>query len=158
MKTFVFFFLAAIALGCGSTQPVTNYSEASILKAVENKEYIFVATQMIPQRGRTFNLNSYYDVVVSEDSVISFLPYFGRAHTAPVNPADGGITFTSTNFTYSSTTPREGRWEIKIRPEDETSVLDMLLTVFKGGSAYLSVNFINRTPVSFNGYVIPRND
>lgn len=128
--------------------------EASgIVRAIETKNFIFKASSATPQRGRMRQLTSEYEVVVRPDTIISFLPYFGRAFTAPINPSDGGIKFTSTDFTYAAGEKKKRRWEIQINPKDVPDVTTLYLTIFDNGSASLRVNSINRTPISFNGYV-----
>ena len=127
--------------------------ESTIQQAVETKNFIFKASSATPQRGRIRQLTSEYDLIVRPDTIISFLPYFGRAFTAPINPSEGGIKFTSTDFAYSISKKKKSSWEIKITPKSVPDVTDLYLTVFDNGSASLRVSSINRTPISFNGYV-----
>src|SRR4051812_10006074 len=74
---------------------------AQIQNLVNSKNYVFVAQTVLPLGGRVRNLTSPYDLKVAGDTVISDLPYFGRAFVAPIDPAEGGIRFTSTNFSYN---------------------------------------------------------
>lgn len=127
-------------------------SEALISRAVETQNYVFKAQQAMPSAGRTRQLNTDYDLRVSKDSVASWLPYFGRAYQAPMDPTKGGIQFTSTDFDYS-TNPRNDGWEITIKPKDTRDVQELFLTVFKNGSATLRVSSISRQPISFGGVV-----
>jgi hypothetical protein len=98
-------------------------------------------------------LTSDYSLTVRKDSVISYLPYFGRAYTAPIGKTSGGIEFTSTDFVYTSKQNKKGGWQIEIKPNDETDVRQMLLTVSKNGYGSLSVTSNNRQAISFNGYI-----
>src|SRR4051812_38808283 len=68
---------------------------------VQSKSFVFVAQNVTPLGRRMINLTSTYDVRLSKDTIISELPYFGRAYVAPLDPAEGGINFTSTKFTYT---------------------------------------------------------
>ena len=47
---------------------------------------------------RSIYLSPYYYLKVSKDTVVAYLPYFGRAYTAPADPTEGGIKFTSTKM------------------------------------------------------------
>jgi Domain of unknown function (DUF4251) len=127
--------------------------QSSIQQAIETKNFIFRPSSATPQRGRIRQLTSEYELVVRADTVISFLPYFGRAFTAPINPTDGGIKFTSTDFVYSAGEKKKGRWEIRINLKDVSDVTALYLTVFDNGSASLRVSSVNRTAISFNGFV-----
>ena len=64
--------------------------EPTTQQIVESKNYIFKAESVNPQRGRFRYLTSAeYDLVVTSDTVIAYLPYFGRAYSAPINPSEG---------------------------------------------------------------------
>src|SRR5687768_3644853 len=72
----------------------------SIQHLLESKRFVFDARTVSPIGGPTRQLTSSYDFTVKGDSVLSFLPYFGRAYVAPMTSADAGLRFTSTDFSY----------------------------------------------------------
>jgi hypothetical protein len=126
--------------------------EALINRIVTEQTYTFKAQTVMPTTGRTRQLNDNYDVTIRKDSVSSWLPYFGRAFTAPMDPTKGGIQFTSTDFEYSTSQRNDG-WEITIKPKDTRDVQELFFTIFKNGSATLRVSSISRQPISFGGYI-----
>lgn len=126
--------------------------EAAMKKTLESKNFTFNAQSASPMRGGNINLTAEYDVRISGDSVISYLPYFGRAFVAPMNPNENGMQFTSTKFTYASTVKKSG-YEIVIKPTDTKDVKQMVLNVSNNGYGTLSVTNLNRDPISFYGYV-----
>jgi hypothetical protein len=151
MKSLIYIALITMLAGTMSVQaqskdPVENK------RIVEAKNFVFSAQTATPQRGRLVNLTSEYDLTIAGDSIIAFLPYFGRAYTAPIPGAEGGIKFTSTNSSYSMT-PKKGKWEIVIRPKDVSDVQELYLDIFDNGSANLRVTSVNRSAISFNGYI-----
>ncbi|MEO8405819.1 MAG: DUF4251 domain-containing protein [Chitinophagaceae bacterium] len=121
---------------------------------VSEKNFVFKAQTALPMGGRTVNLTSEYDVTIRPDSVISFLPYYGRAYSAPIDPTKGGIQFTSTDFGYESGKGKKGRWQITVKPRDAHDVQQLNLTVFENGSASLNVTDQNRQSITFQGYVV----
>ncbi len=123
-----------------------------VKKMVESKNYIFIAQRVIPRSSSSRILTTDYDLTVTGDSVISYLPYFGRAYSAPLDPTKGGIQFTSTKFEYKQIKDGD-EWEITIRPKDAADVQELYLTIFDNGRATLAVNNTNRQSISFNGYV-----
>lgn len=129
-----------------------DMDSSSIRQKVESKQFKFVAQTANPMRGRVIQLTSLYDLQVSGDSVIATLPYFGRAYSAPVNPSDNGINFTSVKSDYQSSFMKK-RWEVKIRPRDVQTINEMNLTIHPNGRATLQVNSNNRQPISFNGFI-----
>lgn len=144
------FFAMVIAI---SSMPHAQQKETVIKNKVEGRSYVFMAQSVSPMRGSMHQLTTEYDLRVSPDSIISWLPYFGRAFSAPVNASEGGIKFTSTNFNYTSVNRTKGGWDITIKPKDAADVNQLLLTVFASGSASLQVISNNREPITFNGYI-----
>ncbi len=131
-------------------------ASSEIQNLIVSKNYVFVAQTVLPLGGRVINLTSSYDVRVSGDTVASILPYFGRAFVAPINPSEGGIHFTSTNFIYKVNGRKKGGWDITILPKDSKDVRQMLLTVSESGYGTLQVVSNNRQQISYNGYVKER--
>ena len=127
---------------------------ASITKKIETKTYTFVAEYAQPMRGGQKYLTSEYDLRVVKDSVIAFLPYFGRVYMdVPVYPTDDGVKFTSTKFDYTITPKKKGGWTITIKLNDVKRTSKLTLDVFTNGSASLQVISNTRDPISFSGYI-----
>ncbi|MGJ7032866.1 DUF4251 domain-containing protein [Niabella hirudinis] len=156
--------LSAISiLSSCTSQKQTAGTSAAVAEAITTQQYTFVASSVFPTEDSRFNprvlipnasnlyqLTSRYDVRITPDSVIAYLPFFGRSYTAPIDPAKGGIKFTSTKFEYKKTL-RKNNYEIEITPKDNNEVRSLYLTVTPSGFASLRVTNLNRTPISFNG-------
>lgn len=97
-------------------------------------------------------LTSEYDMTVTENKIVTYLPYFGVAYAAPINPAEGGVNFTSTNFNYIPAERKKG-WQILIKPNDVQDVQQLILDVSKGGFSTLQVISTNRQAISYTGYI-----
>ena len=120
---------------------------------VTEKNFVFRPQTALPTRGRAIQLTSYFDLKVSKDTMISNLPYYGRAYSASINPSENGLNFTSTNFDYTVTPRKKGGWEVLIKPKDANNVREMTFTIFENGTASLYVTSNNRESISFNGYI-----
>jgi hypothetical protein len=131
--------------------------QAAAVKAmIEAQRYVFKAQSVIPTGGRFRQLNtSDYDLKVGKDTIESYLPYFGRAYSAPMDPTQGGIKFTSTKFDYQLKETKKG-WEVTIKPTDGGDARQLFMTIFSNGTASLQVTSTNRQPISFNGYIAER--
>jgi hypothetical protein len=125
----------------------------NIAELINNQRYKFTARTVLPSGGRVVQLTTTYDLQVTKDSVISFLPYFGRAYTAPIGNTNAGIQFTSTNFSYTKEDKKKGGWLITIKPNDFQDIQQMFLTVSSGGSASLQVTSNSRQAISYNGII-----
>jgi hypothetical protein len=150
-------FMVLTAVRCSNEVYAQNKTEdeAVVSRIVSEQKYIFKAQTVMPTTGRTRQLNDNYDVSISKDSVSSWLPYFGRAFSAPMDPTRGGIQFTSTDFEYSSAQRNDG-WDITIKPKDTRDVQQLFFTIFKNGTATLRVSSISRQPISFGGHIVEK--
>lgn len=153
-KRFLSFFTMAVVV---FSMAHAQQKETDIKNKIQAKSYVFMVQSVSPMRGSMRQLTPEYDLRVSPDSIISWLPYFGRAYSAPINASEGGIKFTSTNFTYTVMNRNKGGWDITIKPKDATDVNRLFLTVFANGSASLQVISNNRDPITFNGYISKGN-
>lgn len=142
MKTLFFsrktvsLFLFTLAVFAAHAQIETRPYKADTLPQLINaKHYTIVATTAMPLSGNVRQLTSYYSLKVSGDSVICDLPYFGRAYTAPLDPSEAGIQFTTTKFDYTSTERKKGRWEITIVPKNVSTADKLFITIFSNGNA-----------------------
>ncbi len=138
-------------IGCSSTKPAVKLNADDIQGMINNKNFVFIADRVNPLRGRSRQLTSEYDVTIKNDSLVSFLPYFGRAYQAPMDPSKGGIQFTSTNFSYEVN--KNKSWSVLIRPNDYHEVQQLAFSIFDNGSATLFVTNLNKDPITFNGYI-----
>jgi len=94
-----------------------------------------------------------YDLKISKDSVEAYLPYFGRAYTATMNPNDSGVKFKSKDFSYKSEQKKKGNWVITIKPKDNKDGHQMVLHVGVNGYAFLNVTSNNKQSISYMGYI-----
>jgi hypothetical protein len=146
--------LTGMAFACYylvTAQPSDKQQE--IENSIKSRHFIFVAQTLSPMSGSMRNLTSVYDLKVSGDTLISSLPYIGRAYSAPINPSEAGFNFTTTHFNLDQKPRKKGGWDIIISPKDAGDVRQMVLTAFPNGSATLRVTSNNRQPISYNGYI-----
>lgn len=125
----------------------------SLKNMVDSQNFVFEAQSVTPLRGNFRMLTSPYDVVVSKDTLSSYLPFFGRAYTPQINQTQSPLDFTSTSFSYSVSLNKKGGWYVTIKPKDETDIQQYLFTIFDNGNANLSVTSTSRDAISFNGNV-----
>jgi hypothetical protein len=128
--------------------------EAEIRQIIDSQNFVFKPQTALPMGGQSRQLTSDYDLRVTKDKVVSYLPYYGRAYSSTPGTSVGPLDFTSKNFEYNITpTKKNDGWDIVIKPKDGQQVREMLLTAFKNGSANLTVTSNDRQNISFNGYI-----
>lgn len=158
MRRFLFygltFFLLVTVWSCGSTQSAAEKERlaSEVKEALAQSSFRFEATYAYPTGYRPIYLSPYYDVTVSPDSVKAYLPYYGRAYRAPMDPREGGFQFTSTDFTYRyGPGTRKGSWMAHITIFDLDRPVTLSFDIWENGSARLVVNDFNRQAISFQG-------
>lgn len=155
MKTFITSILIAILLvGCKATEKLSKEEIiANTTEKIENQHYTFLAERAIPMGGKSINLNYNYNLKISKDTVIAYLPYFGRAYVAPTSSDDSGIKFTSTDFEYSTSEKNKGMWNINIKTKDNQKGYQLSLNISDNGRATLNVHDHQRQSITFYGQI-----
>jgi hypothetical protein len=139
------------------SQNKTQKQNLEIQNLLQQKEYVFKAEYAMPSIGPSRYLNADYDVVISKDTLNSYLPYIGRVYSAPFDPRDLGLDFVSTQFEYKSEPAKKDSWNIMITPHDAKDVRQLTLNVFNNGTASLHVISDNRQPIVYSGYITKRD-
>lgn len=152
-----FIILAAVIAACSNsrnTKTDQSMDSVSVRDLIRAQNFVFIPRYVIPMTGRRRELTEGYELSISKDSLISYLPFFGRGYTAPISPSDVDFDFTSVNFTYT-VTPGNG-WKISIKPRDQMYLQEMFLRIFENGSASLNIISINRSSISYDGQIARR--
>ena len=159
IKTITAILVVTIGLlffGCGASQSATEKAQQAqfLSEKIESFNFKFIATHAYPQNFNPVYLSSPYDVKVSSDTVQAYLPYYGRAFSAPMDPSEGGIKFTSTDFKYEIEKGRKaGNWIIKIITADTNRPFELNFNLWDNGSGSLNVQDRDRQNISFQGSV-----
>jgi Domain of unknown function (DUF4251) len=145
------FFLAS----CGPSKQSASLTETEVTNMVYAKEFTFRADQMMPTGGRSRMLTEAYLFKVSPQELSADLPYMGRAFTANISTTDGGMRFTSRDFSYQQNPGKKNSWTVTINPRDQSDVRECILTIQSNGTADLSINSNKRQPIRYNGHIQP---
>jgi hypothetical protein len=150
--------MGALFFSCSSSKKTTKLNVEDIRSMINAQRFNFVAERVNPLRGSSRQLTGNYEVQVKTDTIACYLPYFGRAFQAPIDPTKGGLDFTSYKFTYSVTLNNKDEWQVYINPKDFSEVQQLYFQIFGNGTATLNIINTNRDPISFYGYIEKIND
>ena len=158
MKTSVLKFtavlIAILFIGCKAGESLSKEEKATrIENSINSRSYTFTARTAIPTGMKSINLTSDYSLKVRKDSIDSYLPYFGRAYTAPMDPLEGGIKFVSTDFEYKISEKKKGGWDVDIQTNDTNGRNRLNLSIADNGSATLTASDNNRQSITFYGEI-----
>jgi len=169
MKTLKNMLLVAVLFT--TIQVSAQTDKATTAKLVEGKNFIFNATSAHPMNTTEMNAvfsripgalaggsvplrGDIYQLNVATDSIGAYLPYYGRAYTAPRNSNEGGIKVGTKEFSYKADKKKKGNYIVTIKPKDSNGdVLSMILNIGEKGYASLSVVSNNRQTITYNGFI-----
>jgi hypothetical protein len=123
---------------------------------VNSKEFVFVARNASPQGFRNIDLTTNPNYIKFQpDFIKSEMPFFGTAYTGIAYRGDSGFHFEGKPLEYTFKKEKKA-YQIKAVVKGQNDVYTMFLSIFFDGSASLSINSNNRSTISYNGEIGPR--
>ena len=152
-KKQIFMLLLALLVGiptlsAQSTKEKTAQKKEAVNKLIESENYKIDVNTAMPRRGRSIPLTSSYSLEIRNDSVISYLPYYGRAYSIPYGGGDG-LNFKAVLKEYSMEMDKKGNAVIEFIARNPEDRYEYRVKVFPNGSASIDVNMQNRQSISF---------
>lgn len=127
---------------------------AEVKELINSGEYVFVANSAMPMAGRRIDLTSNYDLKIKGNHVEAWLPYFGRAYSAPYGGGEGGIKFKEDvediNVEFIE---KKKSYTIDLEAKTDVDTYVMSLSVGLSGFATLNVVSNNRQSISYYGLI-----
>ena len=128
---------------------IKKFGVNPIVLIVSENYKIDVNTAM-PMRGRSIPLTSLYSLEIRNDSVISYLPYYGRAYSIPYGGGNG-LNFKAPLKEYNMKLDKKGNSVITFTARNPEDKFDFRVKVYSNGSTSIDVNMQNRQSISFQG-------
>lgn len=145
----VLLLLAACATTAERAEREARLAEA-VDQAVASRHYTVSVQSMHPRRGRVVNVTSDYSLEVRGDTLVSYLPYFGRAYHIPLDGGKG-MNFTAPILRYEQAKDAKGRTYVVLTTDNHEDVLTYRLEIFSNGRTSIYVNAREREPISYEG-------
>lgn len=122
----------------------------AVSKALENRDYTIDINYVYPRRGPGKTLEYGYDVTVRNDSLISYLPYFGRAYRLPYGGGTG-LNFSVPISQYHAYRAKKDMTRVMIGVKYEEDAYQYQLDVYDNGQVSLDITARERDGISFTG-------
>ena len=154
-KKQIFMLLLALLVGiptlsAQSKKEKKEQKKEAVKKLIESENYKIDVNTAMPMRGRSIPLTSLFSLEIRNDSVISYLPYYGRAYSIPYGGGDG-LNFKAVLKEYSMKMDKKGNAVIEFIARNPEDRYEYRVKVFPNGSASIDVNMQNRQSISFQG-------
>lgn len=143
-------------LSAQSKKEKKEQKKEAVKKLIESEDYKIDVNTAMPMRGRSITLSSPYSVEIRNDSVISYLPYYGRAYSVPYGGGEG-LNFKAPLKEYSMETDKKGNANIKFSARSPEDAFDFRVKVFVDGTSNIDVTMQNRQGISFRGQLDVEN-
>lgn len=161
MKTFIttlLFTCSALVMlsGCATAEERAARAAEQALKvktALTQRRYKIDVNRMYPMNGNSRNVSYGYSVEVRNDTLISYLPYFGRAYNVPYGGGKG-FNFSEQIGSYHETQQSNGARLINIELKNEEDIYQYTIKVFDNGNSSIDVQSRQRDPISYSGEMV----
>lgn len=160
MKRLSLVLIMGIALCVGGQSLFAGNTDSRKSKKEQKKEevkerldsgnYTIDVDRALPMSGRSVNLTSLYTLEIKGDSVISYLPYFGRAYSVPYGGGDG-LHFKTAITDYSIVYDKKRTARIQFKARTDEDNFSFNVQVFSNGTASINVTPVNRQSIGFHG-------
>lgn len=126
---------------------------ARVKVALMEKRYKIMVERMYPMRGGSKNVSSNYSVEVRNDSLFSYLPYFGRAYQVPYGGGKG-LNFTERIGSYRESQGKHGQRHIEIDVRNDEDTYLYTIDVYDNGNSDIEVQPRQRERISYSGEMV----
>ena len=150
-KLFLIMMAGLMAVACATLTPAEKAELAKkVNAALDDRHYTINIRTMSPMRGPTRTVTSPWTVEVKGDTLVSYLPYIGRAYNVPYGGGKG-LNFSAPIESYQEGMGKNGKRHIEIKLTNEEDTYLYTLEVFDNGSSSVSVMSRQREQISYSG-------
>lgn len=156
-KNFVSMVIACSALvllgSCATTEErAARLAEKArkVTLALSERKFTILVDRMYPLRGSSKRISYGYTVEVRNDSLFSYLPYFGRAYAIPYGGGKG-LNFSAPINSYQEYQKKDNLRYIEIGVTNEEDTYLYVIEVFGNGKAAIGVQPRQREHISYSG-------
>ena len=126
----------------------------AIREIVKSKNFVFKAETVNPMNSRTKALTSDFGIEVRNDTVYSYMPYYGNTYSRDqITFKDSPMGFIQPVDTFTTKRTKKG-YLVKIRVTNVHDVIDLNFHINLDGLTTASASSINRQAISYNGIII----
>lgn len=123
----------------------------AIKELIESGHYKIEVSRAYPQKGNSVYLTSPYSLEIRNDSVISQLPFYGRAYSIPYGGGDG-LMFKAPLDEYDvKYNAKKKNYQIKLKATTREDTFQFTVDIYSNGSSRINANMRNRGPISYSG-------
>ena len=154
IRVFLGSILTFLLMACATTaERVARQAEtaSAVNAALADRHYKITITQAYPQRGGNVNVSHDFFLEVKGDTLVSYLPFFGRAYRSLYGGTEKGLNFTEIIRMYEPLKSKAGVTRIRMRVRNEEDSYIYTVEVSENGRASIRVQALERDDMRFDG-------
>ena len=128
-------------------------TQKAIRELIEAQKIKVEVNTAYPMRGPSKNLTTNYSIEIRNDSIFSYLPYFGIAYSVPYGGGKG-LIFNAKITEYKLTFDKKGTANIRFKTRTDEDSFVYSLSISTSGWADVNVTPTNRQAIWFRGSFI----
>ncbi len=121
---------------------------------IENKSFVFDARTAFSATAGNFNVSYPYNVRLANDSVYSYLPYYGRAYKADYGSTESPMVFNLPVKEIEISKTRKKGYQVDVKVEKGMDNILFSFNISETGSATLTVNSSDRQAITYYGEIL----
>jgi len=150
--------LICLAVLCAGSQVLYAQSKkekaekkaGAVKELINSRHYTVDVLRAYPMGGESVNLTSPYSLEIRGDSLISYLPYFGRAYSIPYGGGKG-LIFDAPITNYRCVINTKKTALITFESRNDEDAYQFQVDIFPSGSATIDVVPTKRQSISYQG-------
>ena len=150
--------LICLAVLCAGSQVLYAQSKkekaekkaGAVKELINSRHYTVDVLRAYPMGGESVNLTSPYSLEIRGDSLISYLPYFGRAYSIPYGGGKG-LIFDAPITNYRCVINTKKTALITFESRNDEDVYQFQVDIIPSGSATIDVVPTKRQSISYQG-------
>ena len=124
--------------------------EMKVKEMLDNRHFKIEVDMMHPLNYPSKSLTSYFSLEIRNDSILSYLPYLGRAYQVPYGGGKA-LNFDAPIRQYQESFPKKHMRRIDLSTDNGEDLLFYSIEVFTNGKSTIYVQSRNRQSISFDG-------
>jgi TctA family transporter len=123
-----------------------------VQELIEKGNFVFKATHALPMGGGSIQLDFSYDAELRNDTIVSFLPFFGVAYRVDYGGRNSAFDFTLPVENMEINKVKDG-YRVSFDVKNKMDYLNYNFNISEPGYATLNIISTNRQAISYYGSI-----
>ena len=129
-----------------------------VKKLIEGKSFVFDAKTVFSSLAGSITTTYPYNVRVDNDSIYSFLPYYGRAYIAEYGSIESPMVFNLPIEEITIEKKNKNGYQVNVKVKKAMDIIDFYFDISETGMTTLTVNSTNRQIIYYYGDLTDKKD